>query len=202
MGGLVAIAVVGVAALLIGQAATWAVRPQPAGPFAACRTAARIAPRVYAAAPAMCIDPKRTYSATIHTTKGDITLALLTDVAPKTVNNFIVLAANGYYDGLRFYQHGPFYWQTGDPNEDGSGGPGYTLPEEDTSAEPFVPGSLGMARFPDGLSGGQFFITTDNWPGAGPPAEFNHFATVTLGTDVLGQLTTQDRITRIDLSRS
>jgi cyclophilin family peptidyl-prolyl cis-trans isomerase len=188
--------------VLIGQALSWSLRPQPSGAFARCHTARQLSPRVYAAPPAMCIDPKRSYSGTIHTTKGDVTVTFLTSVAPQTVNNFIVLAANGYFDGLRFFRHGTFYWQTGDPNEDGTGGPGYTLPDEDTSSQPFFPGSLGMARFADGLSGGQFFITTADWPGDGPPAEFNHFATVTLGTDVLGQLTTDDRITGIDLSRT
>ena len=189
-------------AVLAGQLTSWAVRPQPSGAFARCHTARQVAPRAYAVAPAMCIDPNATYSAVIHTTKGDITVAFLTAVAPKTVNNFIVLAVNGYYDGLRFYRQGPFYWQTGDPAADGSGGPGYLLPEEDTSSEPFVPGSLGMARFPAGLSGGQFFITTGDWPGGGPPAEFNHFATVVLGNDILGQLSTSDRITTIDVTRS
>ena len=193
---------VALVAVLTGQAASWAMRPQPKAPFAGCHTAREVAPRAYAAPPPMCIDPSRTYAAVIHTTKGDISVTLLTSVAPKTVNNFIVLAVNGYYNGLRFYRQGAFYWQTGDPSADGSGGPGYLLPDEDTSSEPFVPGSLGMARFPDGISGGQFFITIGDWPGGGPPAAFNHFATVTLGNDVLGQLTTNDRITSIDVSRS
>ncbi len=197
-----AIAAVALVAILAGQALTFAMRPQPASAFSSCRTAREVAPRAYAAPPAMCIDPKRTYSATIQTTKGNITVTFLTSVAPKTVNNFIVLAVNGYYNGMRFYRHGAFYWQTGDPNEDGTGGPGYLVPDEDTSSEPFVPGSLGMARMPDGLNGGQFFVTTDSWPGSGPPAAFNHFATVTLGNDILGQLTTSDRILKVDVSRT
>ena len=188
-------------AILAGEVLAWGLHPQPQGAFARCHTARQVAQRVYAGPPAMFIDPKASYFAVIHTTKGDMGVTLLTTVAPVTVNNFIVLAVNGYYNGLRFYKHGPFYWQSGDPNEDGTGGPGYTLPDEDTSSEPFVPGSLGMARFPDGVSGGQFFVTTDNWPGAGPPAAFNHFATVVQGNDIPGLLTTGDRILSIDVRR-
>lgn len=194
-------AVVVLLAALIGQGLTSALQSRPAGAFAGCHTARQVAPRVYAGPPAMCIDAKRTYAATLHTTKGDISVTFFTDVAPVTVNNFIVLAVNGYFDGLRFFRQGTFYWQTGDPNEDGTGGPGYLLPDEDTGSHPWVPGSLGMARFAEGLSGGQFFITTGSWPGDGPPAEFNHFATVTLGNDILGQLTTGDRITSVSVTR-
>lgn len=195
--------VVALLAVAIGQALSWAVRSQPSGAFAACHTARQVAPRAYSAPPPMCIDTKRTYTATVHTTKGDLKITMFPSVAPQTVNNFVVLAVNGYFDGLRFFRHGSFYWQAGDPNEDGSGGPGYLLPPENTVSQPFDPGSVAMARFPGGISGGQFFLTTDAWPGGGgPDAEYNHFGMVTGGNDVLGNLSTSDRITRVEIARS
>jgi cyclophilin family peptidyl-prolyl cis-trans isomerase len=64
-----------------------------------------------------------------------------------------------------------------------------------------VPGSLGYARTPEGLNGGQFFITKQAWPGGDPQIPYNHFATVTLGFDVVQQLTSSDRITRIEVKQ-
>ncbi|HEX6547659.1 MAG TPA: peptidylprolyl isomerase [Candidatus Dormibacteraeota bacterium] len=190
-----------VAALLIavivlaGEAMAWAARPAPGGAFARCHTAPQVAPNVFKAAPPMCIDPKAVYNAKITTTKGDITLVLLASSAPVTVNNWITLAVNGYYDGMSFFKVADFYTQTGDPRGDGTGGPGYLLPDE--GDQHFVPGSLGMARMPLGVSGSQFFITRSDWPGGQPTTVYNHFATVSLGVDVVGQLSTSDRVLRI-----
>jgi cyclophilin family peptidyl-prolyl cis-trans isomerase len=178
--------------------------PPPSGAFAACKTDRQLAPHVYAGPPAMCIDTKKSYSATIKTTKGDFSLVLLTSAAPKTVNNFIVLAVNGYYNGLTFFNVQDWVVQSGDPENNGQGGPGYTLPEEPPApTENWTPGSVGMSRFPgDGISGSQLFVLKAAWPGGNPTSDYNHFATVTLGFDVVGQLTASDRILSVQVKRS
>jgi len=200
-GGLLVLLLLVAAVAAAGVGVAWAANPAPTGAFAKCRTAPQVAPRVYKAAPAMCIDTNKPYSATILTTKGDVTVAFLVGSAPVTVNNFIVLAVNGYYNGLKFFQITDWYMQTGDPLNNGHGGPGYTLPEEPAPNDAWAPGSLGMARLPEGISGGQAFITKQPWPGGNPTLAYNHFATVSLGIDILAQLTTEDRILRIDVKR-
>ena len=184
----------------LGIAMGAAVRPEPSGAFSNCHTARAIAPRTYVAPPAMCTDPRKNYTATILTTKGNVGIVMPAGQAPVTRNNFIVLAVNGYYDGLRFWRSEDWVVQTGDPHDDGRGGPGYTLPEEPTK-EGWQPGSLGMARPINGpLNGGQFFITRDNWPGDGPGSiVYNRFGSVVLGFDILTQLSAGDRVLRIEV---
>jgi len=184
-----------------GVGLAWAANPVPNGPFTKCRTAPLAATHQYKAAPATCIDLNKPYSATMLTSKGSITLTFLVGAAPVTVNNFIVLAVNGYFTGQRFFQATDWYVQSGDPTNSGRGGPGYDLPEEPAPDDAWVPGSVGMARFPYGLSGSQFFITKSAWPGGNPVVAYNHFATVTVGFDIVGQLTTDDRILRIDVKK-
>lgn len=201
---LAAVAIVGVLVLLaigVGTALSWAAGPAPAGAFSACRPAPRTGPHAYAAAPGMCIDPKRNYSATITTTKGDIGVVFLASSTPRTVNNFIVLAVNGYFTGQSFFRSADWYVQSGDPTATGRGGPGYLLPDE-PSSDRWTPGSLGMARLGDqGLSGSQFFITKNDFPGGVPGTVYNHFATVTLGFDLLQQLGPDDRILKVTVRR-
>ena len=195
-----------VVALVIGAGVgiDWAVGPHPSAAFSKCRTAAQLAPNQYAAAPPMCIDPNASYSGTLKTTKGDISFNLLTKQTPKTVNNFIVLAENGYFNGQPFWHSEDWVIQTGDPLGTGKGGPGYTLPPEPPAAdEQWAPGSMGMARFPDGtISGSQFFILKSVWPGGNPVDVYNHFATVTLGNDIVSTLDTTDRILSVEIKRS
>ncbi|MDQ6918751.1 MAG: peptidylprolyl isomerase [Candidatus Dormibacteraeota bacterium] len=118
--------------------------------------------------------------------------------APKTVNNFIVLAVNGYYNGLALHRVESWVVQGGDPQGDGRGGPGYTLPEE-TNDLPWTANAVGMARNPsDGINGSQFFILKTDWPFPGPgTTTFNNFATVLGGTQILSTLKSSDRITSI-----
>ena len=201
VGGLAAVLVLVVLAAAAGVAMAWAANPAPGGALAKCKTAPQVAPHVYQAPPANCIDLSKPYSATMLTTKGDITLTFLVGAAPVTVNNFIVLAVNGSFTGDRFFNVQDWFAQSGDPTNTGRGGPGYNLPEEPSPSDAWVPGSVGMARFPDGISGSQFFITKLAWPGGNPTASYNHFATVTLGFDIVGQLTTDDRILRVDVKK-
>jgi cyclophilin family peptidyl-prolyl cis-trans isomerase len=195
-----------VVAVVIGAGAgiDWAIGPHPAATFSRCKTAPAVAPNVYAEAPPMCIDPKAKYQGTFKTTKGDISFDLQTAQAPKTVNNFIVLAENGYFNGLTFWNSQDWVIQSGDPLNNGHGGPGYSLaPEPPAKDEQWPPGSMGMARFPDGsISGSQFFILKSAWSGGNPTATYNHFATVTLGFDIVSQLGTSDRILSVEIKRA
>ena len=111
--------------------------------------------------PAMAIDPKKKYTAVIHTDKGDITLRLHGDKAPKTVNNFVFLARQGFYDGTIFHRViANFMVQGGDPTGKGTGGPGYRFADEfHTSLRHDKPGVLSMANAGPGTNGSQFFIT-------------------------------------------
>lgn len=201
IGSFAVVAVLIVIALLVGQALEWANHPVPTGAFAACHTAPTTGPHTFAGPPAMCIDKTKNYSATISTTKGDVGIVLLASSTPVTVNNFIVLAVNGYFNGLPFFNSADWYIQSGDPLGSGRGGPGYLLPDE-RSNDQWVPGSLGMARIPDqGLSGSQFFITKSAVPNGPPSTVYNHFATVTLGFDKVGQLDATDRILSVTVKK-
>ncbi|MEX0749526.1 MAG: peptidylprolyl isomerase, partial [Dehalococcoidia bacterium] len=121
----------------------------------------------YTGAPAMTIDPAKTYVATVRTDRGSFKIELLASDAPETVNNFVFLANDGFYDGVSFHRViADFVAQTGDPTGTGSGGPGYTLPVENADGA-FTEGTVGMARPADASSpnnGSQFFITLADTP--------------------------------------
>jgi cyclophilin family peptidyl-prolyl cis-trans isomerase len=127
---------------------------------------------VYSAEPAMTIDQSKLYEATIVTSKGDIVLCLQPDLAPHTVNNFVTLARNGFYNGIPFARVvSGFVIQTGDPNcvgnvpaapatpssSCGSGGPGYSFDDEPVH-EKYVEGCVAMANSGANTNGSQFFI--------------------------------------------
>jgi cyclophilin family peptidyl-prolyl cis-trans isomerase len=111
--------------------------------------------------PAMSIDPAKKYTATMHTEKGDIVLELFADKTPKTVNNFVFLAREGFYDGIIFHRViANFMAQGGDPTGKGSGGPGYKFSDEfHPSLRHNTPGILSMANAGPNTNGSQFFIT-------------------------------------------
>jgi cyclophilin family peptidyl-prolyl cis-trans isomerase len=115
--------------------------------------------------PPMCIDPTKTYTATMVTSKGSMTIALDPAGAPKTVNNFVVLARYHYYDGVGFHRVIPgFMLQGGDPEGTGRGGPGYRFEDELPKPGRYEMGSLAMANAGPNTNGSQFFIVS------GPPA--------------------------------
>ncbi len=116
----------------------------------------------YAASPAIQIDPKKQYTAVFNTTKGTITINLFTKEAPITVNNFVFLARDGFYDGLKFHRViAEFMIQGGDPSGNGTGGPGYKWNDEDGALrlKHDSPGVLSMANAGRNTNGSQFFIT-------------------------------------------
>lgn len=115
--------------------------------------------RTWGAPPPMQIDVNAAYEATLETAKGQMVLTLYAADAPKTVNNFVFLARQGFYDGLTFHRVIPgFMAQGGDPRGDGTGGPGYTFADE-FSTLTHEPHSLSMANSGPDTNGSQFFIT-------------------------------------------
>src|SRR4029077_16358084 len=115
----------------------------------------------YKSAPAMVIDPKKKYTATFKTEQGDFVVELYADKAPKTVNNFVFLARDKFYDGVTFHRViRDFMAQGGDPTGTGSGGPGYKFGDEfHPTLNHNGPGILSMANAGPGTNGSQFFIT-------------------------------------------
>ena len=146
----------------------------------------------YDAPPAMTIDTTKTYQATFKTGKGDIVVELFADKAPITVNNFVFLARDGFYDGTTFHRvlEG-FMAQGGDPTGTGSGGPGYRFQDEfDPTLRHSKPGILSMANAGPGTNGSQFFLTF-----VPTPHLDNHhtvFGQVVEGIDVLMSLELRD----------
>lgn len=140
--------------------------------------------------PAMQIDPNKQYFATLKTEKGDIRIQLFADKAPRTVNNFVFLARQGFYDNITFHRVIPgFMAQTGDPTGKGSGGPGYNIEDEFTpDLRHDQPGTVSMANKGQPHTGGsQFFITY----APTPHLDDKHtiFGRVVEGMEVLEQLT-------------
>ena len=146
----------------------------------------------YDAAPPMVIDPAKRYSATIATERGDIVVELYADKVPVTVNNFVFLAREGYYDGVTFHRVIPdFMAQTGDPTGTGRGGPGYKFADEfEPSLRHDGPGVLSMANAGPGTNGSQFFITHK----ATPHLDGKHavFGRVVEGMDVVYSIPERD----------
>ncbi len=116
----------------------------------------------YPAPPEMRLDPNKQYTATIHTDKGDIQISLFAQEAPVTVNNFVFLAREGYYDNTTFHRViNGFMAQGGDPTGTGRGGPGYKFNDEPgaLALKHDGPGVLSMANAGPNTNGSQFFIT-------------------------------------------
>lgn len=139
----------------------------------------------YSAAPELTIDPNKSYTATIETTDGTMTAELFADEAPTTVNNFVFLARDGFYNGVKFHRIiKDFMVQTGDPTGTGTGGPGYRFEDEPVTRS-YERGILAMANAGPNTNGSQFFIVHQN---AGLPPNYTIFGQVTEGLDVLDQI--------------
>jgi len=145
----------------------------------------------------MTIDPRKSYTATIETTVGTMTLELFASEAPKTVNNFVVLARDGFYDGVIFHRViKGFMIQGGDPQGTGMGGPGYRFADEPVK-RPYTRGTLAMANAGPNTNGSQFFIMHQDYP---LPPQYTIFGQLLSGEDVLDKIATtptnrQDRPT-------
>ena len=145
-------------------------------------------PRQYPTPPTMKIDPKKKYTAILHTELGDITILLFAEKTPKTVNNFVFLAREGFYDGTIFHRViKNFMVQGGDPTGTGRGGPGYRFADEfDPTLKHNQPGILSMANAGPGTNGSQFFIT--HVPTPWLDRKHSVFGCVTKGMDVVNSI--------------
>lgn len=148
--------------------------------------------RQFTTCPPVTVKTNTQYIATLHTEKGDVTLQLFADKAPFTVNSFLFLARNGWYDNITFHRVLPdLYAQTGDPSGTGKGNPGYYIVTEiDPSLKFDRPGRVAMVNSGPDTSGSQFFITyaaTSEFDG-----QYTIFGEVLSGMDVLEQLSPRD----------
>jgi len=161
-----------------------------------------MASKQYAKAPDMVIDPTKNYTATFKTNAGDIQVQLFAADAPKTVNNFVFLAREGFYDGVVFHRViGDFMVQGGDPTGTGTGGPGYKFADEfQGNPHKHQKGTLSMANAGPGTNGSQFFITHV----ATPHLDGKHtvFGQVTKGQEVVDKIKKGDKISTIEIQEA
>ncbi len=158
--------------------------------------------KTYSKPPEMQIDPSKSYRATVSTPKGDIVLDLEAQHAPKTVNNFVSLAKDGFYDGLTFHRVIPnFMIQGGDPQGTGTGGPGYKF-EDETQGNPLTheTGVISMANAGPNTNGSQFFITHS--PQSHLNGRHTVFGKVTEGQDVVDKIQKGDTMDSVTISES
>ncbi|MNI56052.1 putative peptidyl-prolyl cis-trans isomerase [compost metagenome] len=137
----------------------------------------------------MEIDTNKSYSAELTTTKGTFTIELFAKEAPKTVNNFVFLSRQGYYDNVIFHRIiESFMIQTGDPTGTGMGNPGYKFEDEKTNYT-YEPGIVAMANAGPDTNGSQFFICTgEDSVGLNSQPNYTIFGKVTDGMDVVKQI--------------
>jgi cyclophilin family peptidyl-prolyl cis-trans isomerase len=159
--------------------------PAPQGQ-ASPRPQGEASAKQWSSPPAMAIDANKQYSATISTTMGDIEANLLAKEAPTTVNNFVFLAREGFYENVKFHRiiRG-FMVQTGDPTGTGAGGPGYQFVDEPVTGQ-YTRGTLAMANAGRNTNGSQFFIVHGEQVQL--PPNYTIFGRVTNGLNVLDQI--------------
>lgn len=152
--------------------------------------------------PAMQIDPQKSYTVKMETNRGAIEIALAPQYAPKTVNNFVFLAKEGYYDGVTFHRViNDFMIQGGDPTGSGRGGPGYKF-EDETRGNPLTheTGVLSMANAGPNTNGSQFFITHSPQPHLN--GKHTVFGKVTRGMDVVNAIKQGDKMVKVEIVES
>ena len=156
----------------------------------------------WATPPAMQVDPKKNYLVTMETSKGVIEIQLFPQYAPKTVNNFVFLIREGFYDGVVFHRViSNFVIQGGDPTGTGTGGPGYRF-EDEFKGNPLrhETGFLSMANAGPGTNGSQFFITHSPQP----HLDNRHtvFGKVTKGMEVVNAIRQGDKMVTVTVIES
>jgi cyclophilin family peptidyl-prolyl cis-trans isomerase len=149
-------------------------------------------------APAFEIEPDAKFEVTFATDKGDIVALLDADLAPTTVNHFVVQARSGFYDGLTFHRVVPgFVIQGGDPDGTGRGGPGYKFADEPVKA-PYVLGAVAMANAGPNTNGSQFFICIEDCQDKLQPL-YNLFGNVTSGIEVAQAIEVGDKMNKVSV---
>lgn len=155
---------------------------------------------MYKEPPKMAIDQNKKYTATIETAKGDLILELFAKDVPNTVNNFVCLARDGFYNGVTFHRIIPgFMAQGGDPTGTGSGGPGYKFADEFTHHKHEI-GTLSMANAGSNTNGSQFFITYAPQPHLN--GKHSVFGRLTKGDDVHTNLANGDIMIKVTIDES
>ncbi len=151
--------------------------------------------RSFPSPPKMCIDPAKTYRALVKTDVGDITITFDAKQAPKTVNNFVFLARNKFYDGTIFHRVIPdFVDQGGDPEGTGQGGPGYKFEDEIPEGYKYQIGDIAMANSGPNTNGSQFFLVVSEngadqlLAAVGGVAKYSPFGKITDGLDVVKKI--------------
>ncbi|MDX2181498.1 MAG: peptidylprolyl isomerase [Bryobacteraceae bacterium] len=160
-------------------------------------------PQQYKAEPAMTIDPAKKYTATFELSRGTVVCELFAAEAPKTVNNFVFLAREGFYDGTVFHRViADFMIQGGDPTATGRGGPGYNFADEcrQPQALKHKVGSLSMANAGPNTNGSQFFIThiATDWLNG----KHTVFGQVTSGQDVVNATQQGDALKSVTIAEA
>jgi peptidyl-prolyl cis-trans isomerase B (cyclophilin B) len=148
----------------------------------------------------MTIDPKKKYHVKMETNRGVIELDLYPEHAPKTVNNFVFLANEGFYDGITFHRVIPnFVIQGGDPSGNGTGGPGYRF-EDELRNNPLKHerGVISMANAGPNTNGSQFFITHSPQPHLN--GKHTVFGKVVVGLDVVDAIRQGDQMIKVTAS--
>jgi len=158
-----------------------------------CPSTVKAGPKSFPKAPGRGIDPKKKYTAVIDTDLGTMKAALDPKAAPITVNSFVFLACQGFFDGLKFHRVvDNFVIQGGDPAGTGSGGPNYTLPEEPPADGKYPKGSLAMAKTSAPHStGSQFFVVTGDPAALEQTKTYSWFGKLTSGLDVAQKIEKQ-----------
>ena len=162
-----------------------------------------VTPLTFPERPELTIDPDKKYVAVVETVKGTFRIELRPDLAIQTVNSFIFLAREGYFDGVTFHRvirdvpgEPDFMAQGGDPTGTGSGGPGYNLPDEFSPDVPFERGTVAMANTgAPNSSGSQFFVTYNDKYQSALNGRYTIFGKVTEGMEVFEFLTTRNPAT-------
>ena len=156
-------------------------------------------PKQYSAPPPLTIDPNKKYSAVFNTSRGEIVCELFAKDAPNTVNNFVFLAQDKFYDGTVFHRViANFMIQGGDPTASGSGGPGYRFEDEvKNNPHKHQVGSLSMANAGPNTNGSQFFIThvVTNWL----DGKHTVFGKVLSGQDVVNAIQQGDKLNSVTI---
>ncbi len=141
----------------------------------------------YPDSPEMVIDPAKTYTATIETSAGTLTADLFASEVPRTVNNFVFLANEGFYSGVIFHRIiSGFMVQGGDPTGPGTGGPGYRFDDESVSRQ-YLRGTLAMANSGPNTNGSQFFVMHADYP---LPPNYTIFGKLSAGEDIIDAIAT------------
>ncbi|MFC1416504.1 peptidylprolyl isomerase [Streptacidiphilus cavernicola] len=186
-----------VLAALVAGGIAWAVSDSDSGSGSSTKTASGFCGDVvsgspngkqWKTAPAMSIDTAATYTATLKTSCGDVTLKLNAKAAPVTVNSFVFLAGQDYFDHTKCHRlttSGLYVLQCGDPTGTGSGTPGYSFPDENLTGATYPAGTVAMANSGPNTNGSQFFLV---YKDTQLPPSYTPFGTITGGLDILTRI--------------